>query len=286
MSVSSFDDINIDQDEFMKGTPYSMSGICEYRFNAILLYYSIYDLNDAYKQPIATNLFGIVFLDGGNGSGQYTLSPVLKRKSFKGQSGRNAYFGNGYSFRVNIKTLSVYDNTDARIDDNTTTTSMYAEDFNDVIANFNKAIDVMNTNVRTTAAIQNQYMAMTRVLSDIRTSFDSYKKEIKQYIDDQLDPSTGQLAVAIATLEQQNAEDIDEAIDEIEKHFGIDTSISAGNNMLSAGSAGKIYTLGASRATPVYENQAVEINALREEIAALRAELDDLKTSGNKKTKK
>ena len=154
ITVNSFDDVNVDYDEFLKETEYSMSGQCEFKFNAMLLYYSVYDLNDAYKQPIATNLFGIVFLDGGSGTGDYKLAPVLKRKSFKGQTGKNAYFGNGYSFRVNIKTMSVYDNTDARIDDNTTTTSMYSEDFNDVIANFNKAIEIMNTNVHTTMAIQ------------------------------------------------------------------------------------------------------------------------------------
>lgn len=184
ITVNSFDDINVDYDEFLKDTAYSISGKCEFKFNAMLLYYSVYDLNDAYKQPIATNLFGIVFLDGGTGTGEYTLTPVLKRKSFKGQTGKNAYFGNGYSFRVNIKTMSVYDNTDARIDDNTTTTSMYSEDFNDVISNFNKAIDIMNTNVRTTMAIQDKYMSMNRTLSDIRSQMDVYKKDITQYVND------------------------------------------------------------------------------------------------------
>ena len=84
ITVNSFDDINVDYDEFLKDTEYSMSGQCEFKFNAMLLYYSVYDLNDAYKQPIATNLFGIVFLDGGAGTGNYKLAPVLKRKSFKG----------------------------------------------------------------------------------------------------------------------------------------------------------------------------------------------------------
>ena len=103
---------------------------------------------------------------------------------------------------MNIKTLSVYDNTDARIDDNTTTTSIYAEDFNDVIANFNKAIDVMNTNMRTTMAIQDRYMAMMRTISDIQSSFDVYKKEMNQYVSDQV---SGKTAEAVDELERQNA---------------------------------------------------------------------------------
>ena len=153
IQISSYDDVNIDTDniigriEIDGQKPYDMSGQCEYKFNAILLYYSIYDLNDVYKQAVATNLFGVVFLDGGNGNAEQIITPLIKKKSFSGQTSVNAYFGNSFSFRVNLKTLSVYDNTDARIDDNTTTTSSYSIDFNDVISNLNRAIDVMNTNV-------------------------------------------------------------------------------------------------------------------------------------------
>ena len=58
---------------------YSMANGCEFKFNAILLYYSVYDLNDVYKQPIATNLFGIVFLDGGTSSTEnYTFRFYFK----------------------------------------------------------------------------------------------------------------------------------------------------------------------------------------------------------------
>ena len=98
INIGSFDDVNVDFDDMLAGitttdgrTPYSMAGGCEFKFNAILLYYSVYDLNDVYKQPIATNLFGIVFLDGCNSSGDYTLTPVVKKKSYKGQTGKYAY---------------------------------------------------------------------------------------------------------------------------------------------------------------------------------------------------
>lgn len=87
-SFDSFDDVNIDPNDFLGelNNAYAMSDKCEFRFNAILLYYSVYDLNDAYKQPVATNLFGIVFLDGGAGTetSSYALAPLLKRKSFHG----------------------------------------------------------------------------------------------------------------------------------------------------------------------------------------------------------
>ena len=168
ITVNSWDDVNIDaMQQFKKvvrkvnpGTvnetsvlDYDMSMRDEFNFNAILLYYSVYDLDDEYKQPLATNLFGIVLLDGGTGSGDYVLAPVKKKKSFAGQTGQNAYFGNSYSYRVNIKTLSVYDNTDARIDDVTSSNSLYVNDFNDVISTLNRAVDMMNFNSHTINAV-------------------------------------------------------------------------------------------------------------------------------------
>lgn len=191
ISISSYDDINIDQNGLFTAdnlADYDMTtSECEFKFNAILLYYSIYDMNDAYKQSVATNLFGIVFLDGGssaeNGSG-YLLTPMTKKKSYTGQTDKNAYFGNSFSFRVNIKTLSVYDNTDARIDDNTTTTSAYAVDFNDVISNLNRAIDVMNTNVQTTMAIQDKYTTILAYYSEIKEKLESIETNLDMKISD------------------------------------------------------------------------------------------------------
>lgn len=163
ITVDSWDDINIDNLNAFKdierddehGGAYDMSQGCEFKFNAILLYYSVYDIDDEFKQAISTNLFGIVFIDGGasQSGGDYMIAPFLKRKSFQGQSGTQAYFGNSYSFRVNMKTLSVYDNTDARIDDKTSSNSMYVQDFNDVVSALNRSVDMMNYNTHTINSI-------------------------------------------------------------------------------------------------------------------------------------
>lgn len=296
MKVNSFDDVNVDFDDLLAGitttqgrTPYSMSGGCEYKFNAILLYYSVYDLNDVYKQPIATNLFGIVFLDGGTSSGgDYTLTPVVKKKSYKGQSGKNAYFGNSYSFRINIKTMSVYDNTDARIEDNTTTTSIYSQDFNDVLSNLNRAIDIMNTNVQTTRAIQDSYMSIRAELTDFRETFSEYKKQIDNTIADTV---SGQVAIAQDALEKKIEDEIAAAVAELEAYDGgenaqdtvEDTTVMGA----SARSRKRVYTLGsAARTMPAAPDHTAEIVALQEEIALLRAEIDELKSAKTaKKTK-
>ena len=162
ISINSYDDINVDlQNQFNLTN--------EFKFNAILLYYSIYDQDDTTKSPYAINLFGIIFLDGpikSSSNNLYYIPQFIKKKSNDG------YFGNSYSFRVNIKTLSVYDNSDAVIQDNTTLSSIYSLDFSDVISNLNRAIDTMNTNVHTTMAIQNAYM-------NILTYYDEQRENIK-----------------------------------------------------------------------------------------------------------
>jgi hypothetical protein len=193
ITVNSWDDVNIDAlQQFKKvvrkvnpGTvnektvlDYDMSMRNEFNFNAILLYYSVYDLDDEYKQPLATNLFGFVLFDGGTGSGDYVLAPIKKKKSFAGQTGYQAYFGNSYSYRVNIKTLSVYDNTDARIDDVTSSNSLYVNDFNDVISTLNRAVDMMNFNSHTINAVQDRYMALQSAVVDLTNTVNELPDDV------------------------------------------------------------------------------------------------------------
>lgn len=182
IQINSYDDVNIDatnqfKDKFCDIT----SNPCEFGFNAILLYYSVYDQNDTTKSAYAINLFGIVFLDSpSNVEGTIKIPPLIKKKSFGGANKAN-FFGNSYSFRVNIKTLSVYDNTDAMIQDNTTMSSINSVDFSDVVSNLNRAIDVMNTNVQSTMAIQDAYMTTLKLtdenkqkLQELETKLDGY----------------------------------------------------------------------------------------------------------------
>ena len=170
----SFDDINIDVEDNLHVDQ-------EFQFNAILLYYSVYDQDDLVKTAYATNLFGVIFLDGARfkegESATFYIPPITKRKSTTTQ------FGNSYSFRVNLKTMSVYDNTDAIIQDNTTISSINAVEFSDAISNMNRAIDIMNSNLTTTMKIQDQYASILSYydnfeddLRDISTCLNAYLK--------------------------------------------------------------------------------------------------------------
>lgn len=221
IQINSYDDVNIDQKSQFKGEYCDIiSELCEFGFNAILLYYSVYDQNDTTKTAYAINLFGIVFLDSPSSvqNGQAKIPSLIKKKSFGGANKAN-FFGNSYSFRVNIKTLSVYDNTDAMIQDNTTMSSINSVDFSDVVSNLNRAIDVMNTNVQSTMAIQDAYMTTLKLTDDNKQKLQELEDKLDGYLNGS--KTSGIVSQNIRTKVIQPITDT-----------SIDSSVSDGNNMI------------------------------------------------------
>lgn len=221
IQINSYDDVNIDQRSQFKGEYCDItSEPCEFGFNAILLYYSVYDQNDTTKTAYAINLFGIVFLDSPSSvqNGQAKIPSLIKKKSFGGANKAN-FFGNSYSFRVNIKTLSVYDNTDAMIQDNTTMSSINSVDFSDVVSNLNRAIDVMNTNVQSTMAIQDAYMTTLKLTDENKQKLQELEDKLDGYLNGS--KTSGIVSQNIRTKVIQPITDT-----------SIDSSVSDGNNMI------------------------------------------------------
>ena len=221
IQINSYDDVNIDQKTQFSGKYCDItSNPCEFGFNAILLYYSVYDQNDTTKTAYAINLFGIVFLDSPSSvqNGQAKISSLIKKKSFGGANKAN-FFGNSYSFRVNIKTLSVYDNTDAMIQDNTTMSSINSVDFSDVVSNLNRAIDVMNTNVQSTMAIQDAYMTTLKLTDENKQKLQDLETKLNGYLNGS--KTSGIVSQNIRTKIIQPITDT-----------SIDSSVSDGNNMI------------------------------------------------------
>lgn len=221
IQINSYDDVNIDQKtQFRDKYCDITSNPCEFGFNAILLYYSVYDQNDTTKTAYAINLFGIVFLDSPSSvqNGQAKIPSLIKKKSFGGANKAN-FFGNSYSFRVNIKTLSVYDNTDAMIQDNTTMSSINSVDFSDVVSNLNRAIDVMNTNVQSTMAIQDAYMTTLKLTDENKQKLQELETKLDGYLNGS--KTSGIVSQNIRT-------NIIQPI----TNTSIDSSVSDGNNMI------------------------------------------------------
>ena len=221
IQINSYDDVNIDQKTQFSGKYCDItSNPCEFGFNAILLYYSVYDQNDTTKTAYAINLFGIVFLDSPSSvqNGQAKIPSLVKKKSFGGANKAN-FFGNSYSFRVNIKTLSVYDNTDAMIQDNTTMSSINSVDFSDVVSNLNRAIDVMNTNVQSTMAIQDAYMTTLKLTDENKQKLQELETKLDGYLNGS--KTSGIVSQNIRTKIIQPI-----------TNTSIDSSVSDGNNMI------------------------------------------------------
>lgn len=221
IQINSYDDVNIDQKTQFSGKYCDITlNPCEFGFNAILLYYSVYDQNDTTKTAYAINLFGIVFLDSPSSvqNGQAKIPSLIKKKSFGGANKAN-FFGNSYSFRVNIKTLSVYDNTDAMIQDNTTMSSINSVDFSDVVSNLNRAIDVMNTNVQSTMTIQDAYMTTLKLTDENKQKLQELETKLDGYLNGS--KTSGIVSQNIRTKIIQPITDT-----------SIDSSVSDGNNMI------------------------------------------------------
>ena len=172
----SFDTINTNEEFIEKA---------DFNFNAILVYYSIYDKNNG--SELATNLFGILFLNGPTvdalsntgDSMKFTIEPLNKRKS--NGAGSDRTFGTGYSFKINIKSTSIYDNTDAIINDETTSASLYADDFNNVIYNLNKSVDLISKNAQMTQSIYKEYRSLMSKYNDLLYSVQALNTKINNF---------------------------------------------------------------------------------------------------------
>lgn len=176
--IQSYDDINIDM--------YNQLHVdTEFEFNAILLYYSIFDEtnNKTSKIPQAINLFGILFLDGPQSAGTneagdklYYISSHKKTKSTEQR------FGNSFSFRVNLNTLPIYDNTDAIIQDSTTTSGITATETGELVSILNKSINVLSNNTKIINNIQSDYKSIKEFYKHNSEKIDELSQQVDNYV--------------------------------------------------------------------------------------------------------
>lgn len=148
----------------------------DFLFNAILVYYSIYDPSGT--NLLATNAYGVYILDNAvvdSSTMKYEFPTLSKKKT------TNIVDGTSFSFRLNIKPSSAYSG-DIVISDNSTGAFNMAEDFNDVLRNLNASINALKSNARLLQEIvdDNKYLksfaadAIDKV-NDIETSVNGLK---------------------------------------------------------------------------------------------------------------
>lgn len=169
-SISTLDDIAI----------YSTEE--KFKFNAVLVYYSIYDTNK--NSILATNLLGILLLDTpvtttGINTGT-TIDITLPR--FEKRKSTGTGFGTSFSFRLNISTKEIYDNTSVTISDNTTSESSVTEDFNETIANLNAAIQKLESNSSTISTIASNYLTIKNLINTQSSTVTTLEKNVKNIL--------------------------------------------------------------------------------------------------------
>lgn len=163
-----------------------------YYFNTILVYYSIYDDND---NILATNLYGVYFIDSPLSNNEYIYNsnftnfeiPRLRKvkSSIDG-------FGTSYSFKLNIRTASLYD-TNTDVYDDSSSENSIVNDFNDVVANLNKSIELLSIHTKNSEILQNKYAEMYElfnrlnnkllVLEQNYNNITNYEEKIKELED-------------------------------------------------------------------------------------------------------
>jgi hypothetical protein len=146
-----------------------------YQFNAILIYYSVY--NQALDTVLATNLLGILFLDPPSGNTQsYPINQIVLPAITKLQSGPNG-FGTSYSFRLNIKSDYMLDDTQAIVTDTTASQQVLA-DFSQVFDSLGKTLGILNQQTGTINYITEQYLDLSAQQTNLLNQMNSLQQEV------------------------------------------------------------------------------------------------------------
>ena len=145
----------------------------DFRFNAILIYYSIYDTNKTKR--LSTNAYGIYILDGAIESseitGMFYFPSILKVKSGANKN------GSSYSFRINVKPSTAYSG-DITVNDNSTAGYSMSEDFNDVLRNLTAAVTTMKENAKTLYSMAKDSKDIKQLVSTTMEKIDGIESDI------------------------------------------------------------------------------------------------------------
>ena len=149
-------------------------GYGDFRFNAILIYYSIYDSNKT--KILSTNAYGVYILDNSiESSDQNSLfyfPSILKTKAGTNKN------GSSYSFRINVKPSTAYSG-DIVVNDNSTAGYGMSEDFNDVLKNLTTAITTMQENAKILYGISKNNNEMKTLVENTMEKINDIETDIK-----------------------------------------------------------------------------------------------------------
>jgi hypothetical protein len=148
-----------------------------YTFNAVLVYYSIYDSTG--KNILATNAYGVLILDSAvpaeynedESVSTYRFPSVEKKKTTLASA------GSSYAFRINVKTSSVYSGDITVCDDSTPAYEMSTE-FNDVLRNLTAAVETLKSNANVIKVISTSNTDIKNLAMKTLDKIDDIEKDI------------------------------------------------------------------------------------------------------------
>lgn len=141
-------------------------------FNTVLLYYNVYNKNS--NIPLATNLLGVLFLDAPTGSIATTIEiPLLEKIQSSGST-----FGNSYSFRINIKSDNMVDDTGAVIVDQATSSQTALNDLSDIFDSLNKSLTILTQQTTTINNISSYYTQIQTNQTNITNQISGLQQQI------------------------------------------------------------------------------------------------------------
>lgn len=170
IDTSTYFDSSVDSSNYSIDS--SLDSSSYYEFNSVLVYYSIYDSTG--KNVLATNAYGLLILDNAVSEGEksYKFPVLVKKKSTLDD------IGNSYSFRLNIKTTSVY-NGDIIVTDNSTAAYAMSEDFNDTIRNLADSIEILRSNANLIAVMSTDNITIKQLVIQSIDKIDDIEKTLK-----------------------------------------------------------------------------------------------------------
>ena len=162
-----------------------------FNFNSVLIYYSVY--NKSLDTILATNLLGVLFLDH-PGSGAWP-NEIIMPAIEKLQSGVDG-FGTSYSFRLNIKSDYMLDDSKAIVDDNTASQTDLAT-FSEIFDGLNKSLNILNQHTGTINYISNQYNQISAQQTDVLNNVSEIQYQLNAIARD-ITGTEGTIAMFIA----------------------------------------------------------------------------------------
>lgn len=146
-----------------------------YSFNAILVYYSLY--NSDKTKRLATNAYGIYILDNSlkykENNWMFQFPKLEKRKGYNNDN----ISGTSFSFRINVKPTTAYSG-DIHVSDNSTEAFAMSEDFNDVVRNLSAALTTLGSNSKTLLKIVQTNNDIKQMAADAIEKVDDIESDV------------------------------------------------------------------------------------------------------------